>query len=127
MGSLKTGRLARGPMVVVQALFRRLITPRGVLRERGNALVYGLDVSGYIGSVGYPMALLLLRSRVRTELSRDERVAAIDCKVSQSQDSAGKIYLVLDVWGELKREGGTFTFTAHANDVTTELITANAA
>jgi len=77
-GALSAGRLARGRQVVAQALYRRLTTPRGTLRDGDEAANYGIDLADYVGAIGTDTAIAALPGIVRGELQKDDRVIQID-------------------------------------------------
>lgn len=116
-----TGRLISGRAVVIEALFRRLITPRGTLFYD---LTYGFDVSGFVGAVGYERARVVIAGMVENELSKDDRVIGVTCDVTLSTQDDGSLLLVLDVAGSLAESDEDFAFTAGVTDLTTELLTA---
>ncbi len=126
LDSLKSGRFVSGPMVVVQALCRRLRTRRGTLRGVGKeaeaAAIYGFDVCEYIGAVGYPTALAALPGFIRAELSKDDRVTDVTAKVTETRAPDGAIALLIECEGTLLDEEDTFRFTALATDLTLTLL-----
>jgi hypothetical protein len=97
--TLVPGRYAYGAVLVGQALYRRLITPRGKLQGGDEESAYGFDVAGYIGAVGYPKALLALPGLVRGELMKDDRVSDIQVTATQvvAADKSVSITLVIKV------------------------------
>ncbi len=119
---LVTGRMSRGVNVVILALYRRLITPRGTLRGGPEESAYGLDLAEYIGAVGYVTALAALPGLVRGELMKDDRVADIAVRTTISQSPAGLIAISLDVSGVLVDSEEDFAFTVSASEVSVELI-----
>lgn len=119
---LVSGRLTTGAMVVVEALYRRLITPRGTLGGGEEESVYGFDVAGYVGAVGTETALLSLPSQVQNELAKDDRVATVlvDAQVADRGDSTYDI--VLGITGVLDDETTEFEFSVGVSDVTAEFL-----
>ena len=128
LDTLQPGRYAQGAEVVVQALYRRLITPRGTLipldDEGGDEeSAYGFDVSGYIGAVGTDTALQAFPALVTAELLKDDRVAptlVVNAKLTQG--FGGEDTIDLDIAGQLKDESGSFAFTLVVSDVTVAFI-----
>ena len=76
--TLRTGRYARRAMVLAQALFRRVITPRGMLRAESSttsaadeARIYGIDLAGMVGQVAYEDLPEFVASTLRAEFLKD--------------------------------------------------------
>lgn len=121
-GTRRTGRMARGATVVIQALFRRGITPRGTLRGGEEELNYGFDISGYIGAVGDDVALRSLPGQLRQEYMKDDRVLEVEIIPSIYTDAAKQTSIDLAVTGILADSEEPFAFTIRANSVTVELL-----
>lgn len=119
---LVTSRRVRGPMVVIQALYRRLITPRGTLRGGDEESAYGFDLAEYVGAVSTELALAALPGIVRGELSKDDRVTSIDVTVTTSTDAAGDVTILLEVTGVLVDEEDDFVFTVAASATSVTLL-----
>lgn len=111
--SLQPGRVARGATLVAQALYRRLITPRGTLRGGDEESAYGFDVSAYVGAVGYPTALQALPGLVRGELLKDDRITTnLDVVATlEAGDGPGLQVIRLEITAELADESGDFSLT----------------
>jgi len=122
LDSLSPGRYARGATLVAQALYRRLITPRGTLRGGDEEAAYGFDVSGYCGAVGYPVALAAFPSLVRAELLEDDRVSEVTVQATQLEGEGGEISITLEIDCTLADEGETFSLTLSVTDVTTTIL-----
>lgn len=116
---LVTGRLVSGKAVVIEALYRRLITPRGSL---SYDLTYGFDVSEFVGAVGYERAAGVIGGMVANELSKDDRVKSVRCDVTLATQDDHSLMLILDVAATLADEDEDFSFTAGVTDTTTELL-----
>ncbi len=119
---LQTGRLARGKTALVQALFRRLITPRGTLRGGDEEANYGIDLAGYVGNVGYETSIMALPSVVRGELMKDERVLDVVADIATSTNSNLGISITLAITVTPQDESEPFTFNVAVSEVTAELI-----
>jgi hypothetical protein len=111
-----TGRLVRGWRVVAQSLVRRLTTEKTTLRGTDEALAFGFDLEGYVGSVGYPVALLALPAIVSAEIAKDERVASADVTASSTTDTEGATEIAIDASVTLEDEGETFELTFNISD-----------
>lgn len=109
--SIRTGRLARGRQVVAQALYRRVTTPRGMLRGGEEEGAYGIDLVGYVGAVGTALALRALPGIVRAEFLKDDRVADASVAATISRATPGVISVVLQVNVVLIGEGEDFSLT----------------
>lgn len=112
----------RGPAVVAQALYRRLITPRGTLRGGEEEENYGLDVAGYVGAVGDRVAAAALPGLVRGELLKDDRVADIDAAAAIATDAAGLTYVELSIRVVLQDESEPFTLTVAVTAASATLL-----
>lgn len=111
-----TGRLARGRTALALALYRRLITPRGSLTGSPEAEVYGFDVAGFIGRVGYERALGALPSMIAAELRKDDRVLDVLVEITTATDERGDISLGIKVHVTPVDETQDFPLTLAAND-----------
>jgi hypothetical protein len=119
---LQTGRLAKGKTALVQALFRRLITPRGTLRGGDEEANYGIDLAGYVGQVGDEVAALALPSVVRGELLKDERVTDVVATITASTASNLGVSYTLAVAVTPHDELESFTFNVAVSAASVELI-----
>ncbi len=117
--TLVTGRLARGRTVVAQALYRRLITPRGMLADDDT---YGLDLAGYVGAVGTTVALAALPSLVRAELLKDDRVSDIAVTSAITTERSGLVSIVLEISAVLTDESEQFSLTVGVSSAGTVLL-----
>lgn len=116
--SVKTGRFAQGKQVVAQALFRRVVTPRGTLRSAVDeqASSYGIDLPGYVGAVGYPAAVQAIPSLVRGEWLKDDRVSEVSIAATLVTNAAGETEITLDCDVDLIDEDESFSFTLSVSD-----------
>lgn len=117
---LVAGRVVTGRQVVAEALYRRLITPRGSLPDD---LAYGFDVSAFVGAVGYSRALPVIGGMVVNELSKDDRVINVRCEVFAEQLAAGLQSLTLSVTATLAESDEDFSLTVAVTDATASLLT----
>jgi len=121
-GSYQPGRFASGWQVLAQALYRRLITPRGTLRGEDES-TYGLELAGYIGSVGLETATALLPVLIQAEFLKDDRVESVSASVSSAADDTIELEIEVVPVDELE----DFTLTLAVSDVETRLLGAVAA
>jgi len=92
-----------GPTALVQALVRRLSTPRGALYDSPD---YGLDLREYLHKAQTLVDLDGIPGAVRAELKKEERlVGDVECRIVSFVDSA----LVLSI--ACVAASGPFTFT----------------
>lgn len=125
--SLVTGRLVSGWRVVAQALYRRLITPRGTLRGGAEQAAYGVDLAEYIGRVAYPGVIATLPGLVRGEFLKDDRVA--DALVTVTSDTAtnGAVAITIVAVVQLQDTDEQFALTITADSGGVQLALAEAA
>lgn len=109
--SLRTGRYYSGARLVAEAAYRRLTTPRGMLRGGEDEADYGLDLADLIGSASTAADAAALEGRIQTELLKDERIETVNAVVVRTvvgpatslnititaQTSSGPFELVLGV------------------------------
>lgn len=119
--TLKPGVLARGLVLVAQAIFGRLITKRGTLRGGEEESLYGFDIAGYVGAVGNAVALLALPELVKGEIMKDQRLAGANVTAS-FQESAEGVSIIIVISATLQDEGGDFTLTIGVNVVSAEIL-----
>ena len=120
--SLSPGRFATGPMLVAQACYRRLITPRGMLAGDDDASAYGFDVAGHIGAVGNAAAIHSLPGLVSAQLGQDDRIAGLSVTAAETTAADGSVSIELEISASLADESGTFTLTLAVSDVGVSLI-----
>lgn len=116
------GRVARGRVLVAQALYRRLITPRGMLRGGPEESAYGIDLAEYVGAVGYPTAVNAIPAIVRNEFLKDDRVLSADVSAVVSRDSTGLVYIELSALVYLTDESAPLPLTFKVTDASVTLL-----
>lgn len=117
---LRTGRYSTGLRLVGEAIFRRLTTPRGMLRGGEDEGIYGLDLAGRIGTIASEADAAALQAQIRTECMKDDRIvdaAATVTATTTGPSTSYAIAVVCDV-----DDGGSFTLTMAASAVTVELL-----
>jgi len=117
--SVQPGRLVSGKLLVAQAIYRRLTTPRGTLR---GDLSYGYDVVGLIGAIGTEAAATVLRFAVRAEVMKDDRVQDVDVTVTRAIVGPGEESLTISLSVLLTEESESFTLTLTASDVSLDVV-----
>lgn len=117
--SMRTGRLVSGARLVAESAFRRLTTPRGMLRGGEEERNFGLDLTELIGTVSNKSDAAALPGRIRAELKKDERIETVDVVVTDTTEGAGKFFLVQIA---ATTNEGPFTLAIGVTEVTTELL-----
>ncbi len=117
--SLRTGRFATGARLVAEADYRRLTTPRGMLRGGEEEANYGLDLSEMIGSVATKSDAASLRGRISSELMKDERHESVDVTVIPTTEGP---VMAFDITVDAQTTEGPFTLVLLASAVTVELL-----
>lgn len=103
-----------GPLVVAQAIVRRLQTPRGGL---WYDLSYGTNVRQWLNG---STSKVRVASAIEAEARKDERVSAARATVTFSQSS-------MDIRLLITLAEGPFELTIGVNDLTVDLISFQAA
>jgi hypothetical protein len=119
---LRTGRMATGVDVVAQALYRRLNTPRGTLRDGDDGLVYGIDLLDFVGSIGTENAVAAIPDVVVAEVLKDDRVERAECKATIERGSEGLVAILLDIDCFLHDSEESFTLSLSVSDVSVALL-----
>lgn len=123
LDELRTGRLVSGPLLVAQAIYRRLTTPRGTLRgpDGGEESNYGIDLPGLIGALDPRRLALALPAMVRNEILKDDRVqdAAVDVVLDESTHA---VRAVINISIVLVNAGETFGLTVSADALDVSLL-----
>jgi hypothetical protein len=117
-----TGRLASGVELVAQAIYRRLTTARGTLRDGDDGQVYGTDVSDFVGMVGPDNAVDALPDVVVAEILKDDRVERAEVKASVVRDAVGLATVTIEIDCALRDSGESFTLTLAVGAVTAALL-----
>lgn len=120
--SLRTGRLVTATTLLAHALYRRLITPRGVLRGGQDESAYGVDVTGYVGAVGYEIAEAALPNIVRAELKKDDRVQNVVVRATLRGATGPTQSLLLEIDVYPVDDTETFSLTLAVSEVETQLL-----
>lgn len=120
----RSGVLVRGRLLLIEAVFRRLTTPRGTLCSTDEELAYGFDISGYVGAVDDELAQLSLPSRISAELLKDDRIQAVETEVDRREEEPGSGLWVYDLQIEITPADGSgrFAFTLRVDQVSAKLL-----
>lgn len=117
--TLRTGRYATGFRVVAEAIYRRLTTPRGLLRGGEEEQNYGLDLMSLVGSVNTRGDAASLEGRIKTELSKDERIESVTASVLETTVGPAKSFAITI---NVVTAAGPFELQIGVDDVTVELL-----
>lgn len=82
-----TCTVVSGRRCLAEAIFRRLITPRGRLIDDPD---YGTDVTGYINDDVTVSEVNELRAAIIDECNKDERVLDADCEIEGPPGGVGQ-------------------------------------
>ncbi len=118
--SIVSNRFVTGARLVAESDFRRLTTPRGMLRGGEEEQNFGFDLMEYIGSVAISRDAASLPSRIRNELMKDDRHISVDATVIATTASNGGV--AFDITINAKTHAGPFTMTIRASDVSVDLL-----
>ncbi len=117
--SMRTGRFATKAQLVAEAAYRRLTTPRGMLRGGEEEANYGYDLTELCGSSNVKAATSSAPGRIRSELLKDERITSVDVDVLTSKDGPETTFQIAI---SAKTSEGPFTLKLLASAVTVELL-----
>lgn len=117
--ALRPGVIVSGARLVGEAAYRRLTTPRGMLRGGDEEASYGFDVFELIGAVSSKSAIAAIPGRVRNELLKDERI--LNVEVTPTVRTDGPVTsILLEV--RATTDDGPFTLTLTVDETSTELL-----
>ncbi len=116
---LKTGRFVTKTRLVGEAAYRRLTTPRGMLRGGEEEENYGLDLTELVGNVNPTAASASLPGRIKSELLKDERIESVDVEVLVTTTGPETSFQITI---EALTGEGPFTLQLLATAVTVELL-----
>lgn len=119
MGSLRTGRFVTGARLVAESVYRRLTTPRGMLRGGEAELIFGIDLTDLIGDTNPRVVAATLPGRVRSEIEKDERILSVDVTVLETT-SGGLTSFTVTV--DAVTGAGPFSLQLLASAVSVELL-----
>lgn len=122
LGQIRSGRLARGNAVLIQALYNRTITPRGTLRGGEEESTYGLDLAGFVGAVGATVAARALPLQLRQEWLKDDRVQDVSIAALVAVDTDGTASVDLDCSVLPVGETESFPLTLRVSETTVTLL-----
>lgn len=117
-----TGRLASGIEVLAQAVYRRLNTARGTLRDGEEGEVYGLDLLDFVGMVGSADAVDAIPDTVIAEVLKDDRIDRVEATANSTTGEDGLATILLDIDVFPRDETDAFTLSLSVSDVSLALL-----
>jgi len=117
--SLRTGRYVTGARLVAEAAYRRLTTPRGMLRGGEEEATYGLDLSELVGSVASDADAATLAGRIEAELLKDDRIESVAVTVTATREGPSTTFVVAI---RATTAAGPFDLTLGVDGVTVDLL-----
>lgn len=119
LDSLHTGRLSSGLQLVAEAAYRRLITPRGMLRGGEDEANYGLDLLDAIGGIASPSQAAAIPGQIEQELLKDQRIDTVSATVDATVDGPATSYKIsIDV----TTAEGPFSLVLSVDDVNLQIL-----
>ncbi len=117
--SIRTTRFATGVRLVAEAAYRRLTTPRGMLRGGEDEQNFGLDLTSLCGSTNPKATAASLPGRIKSELLKDERIEAVDVDILVATTGPATSFTITV---SAQTGAGPFTLTLLASSVTVEIL-----
>lgn len=117
--SIRTGRFVSGPRLVAESLYRRLTTPRGMLRGGDDESDFGLDLLDLVGSATTKNDAAALEGKIRSEAAKDERIESVDVEVLTVTEGAVTSF---EIAIDATTSAGPFSLQLRVEDVTIELV-----
>lgn len=118
--SLRTGRFVTGARLVAEAAYRRITTPRGVLRGGEDEQNYGIDLAEFIGAQAGPSVKAMLPGVIRNELDKDERIDSVEVDVVEKRNPDGLVEYQISI--NAQTGAGPFVLKLAASAVTVSLL-----
>jgi hypothetical protein len=119
LDSLRPGVFVSGARLVAEACYRRLTTPRGMLRGGEAEASYGLDLTNFVGSTTARADIASLEGRIRNELLKDERVSSVGVTIVVETTGPAKS---LKIAINAATANGPFTLQVKVTEVTVKLL-----
>lgn len=107
-----------GPVVVAQAIYRRLYTPRGALWQDPD---YGLDLHDYLSRRMSAAEIAAIPGDVVKEILKDERVERATVKITKQTFEA------LEIMINAEAGGGSFSLTISVTQAAVTLASVSGA
>ncbi len=114
---LHPGRMVSGVELVQEAVYRRLIAPRGALVSDPS---YGYDVRALLGVGSTDAGMARVPIVVRGEVLKDPRIRTCTVRAQRTQVGSSSYALTLDV--QCTTDVGPFVLTLRIDDVSVERL-----
>lgn len=118
VGGLRPGQVVTGRLLVAEAIYRRLTTPRGSLLYAPN---YGIDIARYLGMESTVPNAVRIAGEVRGEVEKDDRVDLVIARGFVTQ-LAGATALAMHVDLEIVCGAGPFNLTLAIDRVSAQIF-----
>ncbi len=118
-GALRPGQFVTGTRLVAESAYRRLTTPRGMLRGGEEEADFGLDLLDVIGNVATKSDAAALGGRIRNELLKDARIESVEATVVLTRNGPAT---ELDITVEAETREGPFALTIEVDEVSVQLL-----
>lgn len=105
-----------GRRIVAEAVYRRLITPRGRLIDDPE---YGTDITDWINDDFSASDIASLGAAIQSECLKDERVAEAEVSVEEPPGGTGAYAITISL---TELTGTTFDLVLSVSDVTVDLL-----
>ena len=102
-----------GTMLLSQAVYRRITTPRGTLIDDED---YGLDVRALLHKGMTPVEVAAMPGQLRQEILKDERISRCDVVLKQLNPNTWKLGI------RCESAEGPFTLTVSVSDAKALLL-----
>lgn len=117
--SQRTGRMVSGLRLVAEAAYRRLTTPRGMLRGGEEEANYGIDLTELVGQGSSAAVVASLPGRIDAELRKDPRIEKADAEVIATVNGAETTYAITV---RCTTAEGPFALQLEVDEVSVELL-----
>lgn len=114
---LHAGRVVAGVELVAEAIYRRLITPRGRLIDDPS---YGLDVRALLGQALTDRGLSAIPGIIRGEVKKDPRVDICTVRATRTTEGLASVSLRLEI--NFTTALGPFALVLLVSDLTVERL-----
>ena len=116
---IRAGRFVTGLRLVAEAAYRRITTPRGMLRGSEDDQSYGIDITELIGQASSKAVVAALPGRIANKLAKDERIESTEVDVAEVTSGIERSYAITI---RCVTAEGPFTLQLAASDVSVELL-----
>lgn len=119
LDGLRTGRFAKGRRLVAESCYRRLTTPKGMLRGGDEEQDFGIDLLEYLGASNPKQVAAALPAIIEAELLKDERVVEVTATCTLSNDGPA---FALNIDVHVVTGEGPFNLAISVDEVSVNLL-----